>query len=135
LAAEVSEAYLRYFQVSTDALRALNPDGLDSVATGDELQFLTTQIEQDRAAGRALATNVQHSFVVLSVQGDQAMVSDDYRDSSIYVDPSTGRPLPGQVQPASPQDAPEIKEVYHLVRVRVASGPSIWKIERVDRYA
>ena len=78
LAAEVSEAYLRYFQVSADALlRARILDGLDSVATGGELQL---RLRRDRATielqGRALETDVQHNFVVLSVQNDRGQVAD-----------------------------------------------------------
>jgi hypothetical protein len=134
LAADVSQAYLQYFQVSSDALRSLNPAGLDSVATGDELQFLLNEIQQDRAAGRALDTSVQHSFVVVSAGGDQAEVADDYRDSSIFVDPSTGVPLPGQVRPTSPQTAPEAKELYHLHRELSGDGQVVWKVEKVDRY-
>jgi hypothetical protein len=42
LEAEVSQAYLRYFQVSSDALRVRDPSALDSVATGDELTLLST---------------------------------------------------------------------------------------------
>jgi hypothetical protein len=135
LTAEVSQAYLRYFQVSADALRALNPDGLDAVATGDELQFLKDEIEKDRAAGRALDTEVEHHFSVVQLQSDQADVADAYRDSSIFVDVKTGEPLPGQLRPATPEDAPVVKEVYHLRLGTGADGTSTWKVERVDRYA
>ena len=71
----------------------------------------------------------------MGVAGDQAEVADDYRDSSIYVDPATGQPLPGQVRPANPQSAPEAKEVYHLRRQTAPDGSTVWKVEKVDRYA
>jgi len=135
LIAEVSQAYLRYFQVSADALRTLNPGGLDSVATGDELQFLRDEIEKDRAEGRALDTQVQHNFSVLQVQADEAEIADAYRDSSVYVNPKSGEPSPGQVRPSSPDAAPVTKEVYHLRREVAADGRSTWKVEKVDRYA
>jgi hypothetical protein len=135
LSQEISQAYLRYFQVSADALRTWNPDGLDSVATGDELAFLRDQIQQDRAAGRALDTEVQHSFNIVQIQGDEAEVADAYRDSSVYINPNTGELLEGQTRPSSPDAAPLIQEVYHLHREIGADGMSTWKVERVDRYA
>jgi len=117
LNAEVSAAYLNYFQVSGDALLALDTAPLPQVAAGQVLAGLQQQIESDRAQGRAIETNVQHDFVVLSVQGDTATVADRYRDSSIFVDPVTHEPLPGQVAPASADEAPLIKVVYHLQRI------------------
>ncbi len=117
LNAEVSTAYLNYFQVSGDALLALDTATLPQVAAGQLLAGLQKQIESDRAQGRAIETNVQHDFVVLSVQGDTATVADRYRDSSIFVDPVTHEPLPGQVAPASADEAPLIKVVYHLQRI------------------
>jgi hypothetical protein len=108
LVAEVSEAYLRYFQVSTDALLNLDPSPLAAVAAGDALAGLQQEIEQDRAAGRAVRTEVVHNFTVVSANGSEAQVADDYRDSSVFVDPATRQPLPGEVAPASPWEAPEI---------------------------
>jgi len=123
LNAEISAAYLNYFQVSGDALLALDTATLPQVAAGQVLAGLQQQIESDRAQGRAIETNVQHDFVVLSVQGDTATVADRYRDSSIFVDPVTHEPLPGQVAPASADEAPLIKVVYHLQRIN-----GVWKV-------
>jgi hypothetical protein len=132
---DVAQAYLRYFQVSAEALRTLNPIGLDSVASGEELDFLKKRIEEDRAAGKALDTNVQHSFVVLSVRGDEAQVADVYRDSSVYIDLATGQPLAGSTRPTSTGGAPEVRELYHLRREISPDGASNWKVEKVERYA
>jgi hypothetical protein len=129
LTAEVSQAYLRYFQVSADALLNLDPIPLDAVAAGDALAGLQTQIEEDRAAGRAIRTEVAHNFTVVSANNNHAQVADDYRDSSVFVDPATRQPLPGEVVPASPQDAPEVKVLYQLRRV---SGS--WKVVGGQKY-
>ncbi len=123
LNAEISAAYLNYFQVRGDALLALDSAPLSQVAANGELTALQKNIENDRAQGRALETNVQHEFVVLSVQGNEAVVADRYRDSSIFVDPVTHEPLPGQVVPASADVAPVVKVVYHLQRI-----DGIWKV-------
>jgi hypothetical protein len=123
LAAEVSQAYLQYFQVSADALLNLDPTPLDGVASGDALKGLQDEIAQDRAAGRAIRTDVAHNFVVVTATDDQAEVADDYRDSSVFVDPVSKEPLAGEVVPASPEDAPEVRVIYDLQRIEGA-----WKV-------
>ena len=85
-------------------------------------------IEDDRSLGRALQTNVQHQFLILSADRDHAEVADRYRDSSIYVDPITQQPLPGQIAPA-PEDAPEVKVIYKLQRI-----DGLWKVIEGQRY-
>jgi hypothetical protein len=122
-AKEVANAYLRYFEVSGQALYQLNPDLLDEVTAGDELAALRKNIEDDRAAGRAVRTDVEHYCVVLSVVGDHAQIGDVYRDSSIYVDPTTHAPLPGEKVPASPEVAPEATVFYQLQRI-----DGVWKV-------
>ena len=127
-AKEVASAYLRYFQVSAEALFQLKPELLDEATAGEELAALQKNIEDDRARGRALRTDVQHYCVVLRVQGDNAYVGDDYRDSSIYVDAVTHSPLPGQEVPPSPDVAPEFKVVYELQRI-----DGVWKVVDGER--
>jgi hypothetical protein len=123
LAAEVSEAYTHYWQVKADAFLALDPAPLDSVAAGNELTALRKDIEDDRAQGRAIHVKVQSNFIVLSADHDQAQVADRLRDLSVYVDPSTQQPLPGEAEPASPDAAPEIHAIYQLRRI-----DGVWKV-------
>jgi hypothetical protein len=129
LTAEVSEAYLRYFQVSADALLALDPSRLAEVAADGELSALAQSIETDRAQGRALKTSLQHNFVVSSVQGDEAQVADQLRDSSFFVDPETQEPLPGQFIPNSPDAAPLVRIIYRLQRT-----DGSWKVTGGTKY-
>jgi hypothetical protein len=129
LAAEVSEAYLRYFQVSADALLKLDSSRLAEVATNGELSALAQSIEDDRAQGRALKTDVQHNFVVLSVHNDEAQVADQFRDSSFFVNPVTQEALPGQVIPTSPDTAPLVRIVYRLQRI-----DGTWKVTEGTKY-
>jgi hypothetical protein len=123
VAAAVSEAYLQYWSVRADALLALDPTGLDQVAAQDELAALDNNIEADRAQGRALKTDVQHQFKVLTVVDNQAAVVDRFRDSSIYVTPGTTDPLPGQMSPGSPDQAPQIGVLYKLELI-----DATWKV-------
>ena len=123
VAAAVSDAYMHYWSVRADALLALDSSGLDQVAGGGELAALDKNIESFRGQGRALRTDVQHQFSVLTVINDQAVVTDHFRDSSIYVDPVTHVPLPGQVAPGSPDEAPEVGVLYKLELINEA-----WKV-------
>ena len=109
----VSDAYLQFWSVYSDAFLNLDPTLLDQVAAGNELTVLQHDIEADRAQNRALKTDVRHQFAVLVAIADQAVVTDDIRDSSIYVDVETQEPIPSQV-PVSPDQAPEYKGVYRL---------------------
>jgi hypothetical protein len=129
LISEISQAYLTYFQVRADALQNLDASHLDDVAAGDALAGLQQEIDQDRAAGRAIRTDVVHNYSVVSATDDAAEVADDYRDSSVFVDPATKEPLAGEVVPATPQDAPEVKVVYDLHRI---SG--VWKVTGGRKY-
>ena len=61
--------------------------------------------------------------------GDEAEVADQYRDSSIFVDPDTHAALPGQVAPASPDVAPEVDVVYRLQRI-----DGVWKVVSGQRF-
>ncbi len=123
LDAEISAAYEKYFQVTSDALLNLDPTPLSEVAAGQALAGLEQTIEEDRTQGRALQTNVRHQFVVLGVHGDLADLADRYEDSSIYVDPVSHQPLPGQTIPASPDIAPVVAAVYHFQRI-----DGVWKV-------
>jgi hypothetical protein len=123
VAAAVSNAYLRYWSVRSDALLNLDPTGLDQVAAGDELSALNKDISNLGGQGRALKTDVQHHMSVLTVFDDKALVSDRIRDSSVFVSPETQQPLPGQVAPASPDEAPEMTIVYELALI-----DGTWKV-------
>jgi hypothetical protein len=96
---------------------------LDGVAAGDYLTSLQNDIEQERTLGRAQRVDVQHQFRVLLVTNGNAAVLDDMHDSSTYVDITTQEPLPGQVTPASPDQAPELKGIYKLVLI-----DNVWKV-------
>ena len=129
LAAEVSQAYLRFFQVRADALYSNDESQLDQIAAGDALAGLRTAIEQNREAGRAIRIDVAHNYKVVAATDESADVADDYRDSSVYIDPDTKQLLPGEVVPASAADAPEVKVVYHLQQMA-----GVWKVVSGERF-
>ena len=125
---EVETAYTEYWDARAQATWALDPSPLDNVATGDELLALRRDVDELRGEGRAIKTEVQHQYTVLSVDGDHAEVADRLRDFSIYVDASTKEPLPGQVRPDE-ANAPLSTIVYFL---RNEAGT--WKVERGERH-
>src|SRR5262249_8227672 len=96
---EVETAYTQYWDARAQAVWTLDPAPLDAAASGGELRALRQDAEQLRREGRAIKAEVQHQYTVVRVDGDQAQVLDRFRDFSIYVDPDTKEPLPGQVRP------------------------------------
>jgi hypothetical protein len=126
---DVLNAYSNYEQVTADALYTLDTSDLDSVADGRALQELNQSIAEDRSMGRALLVSVRLHPLVVRVQGDEAEVVDIYQDSSIWVDPATKEPLPGEVAPATPDEAPSVSSKYELHR---ADG--VWKVTQATTY-
>jgi hypothetical protein len=125
---EVETAYTQYWDARAQATWTLDPTPLDDVSTGDELLALRRDVDELRNDGRAIKSEVQHQYTVLSVDGDQAQVADRLRDFSIYVDAATKEPLPGQVRPDE-ANAPLSTIVYFL---RNEAGT--WKVERGERH-
>src|SRR5689334_12103652 len=64
---EVETAYSQYWDARAQATWALDPSPLDNVATGDELLALRRDVDELRGEGRAIRTEVQHQYTVLSV--------------------------------------------------------------------
>jgi hypothetical protein len=114
IADEVTRAYLLYWDVRAQALSDLDAAHLADVAANGELSALQKSIEDLRSQGKAIATSVEHHDYVMWNQGNQAQIADRYRDRSVYIDPSTKNPLPGEVIPPNFQDAPESNVVYLL---------------------
>jgi hypothetical protein len=126
---DILDAYESYWKVTADAFYLLDPTGLDAVAAGNTLQGLRESIDEDRAGGRALKTNVEIGPLVVRVNGDDAEIVDIYDDSSIWVDLMTKQPLPGAVAPASPHDAPTVSMLWQLHRFN-----GVWKVTNATQY-
>ena len=126
---EIETAYTQYWDARAQAVWTLDPVPLADVATGEELVALRRDVEQLRTDGRAIKAEVQHQYVVIRVDGDVAQVLDRLRDFSIYVDPASKQPLPGQVRPDE-NNAPLTTSLYFLRNV-----DGTWRVERGEAYA
>jgi hypothetical protein len=110
LADEVSQAYLHYWDVRADALLNLDDSELPEVMGGDHLASAEKLIQQLRAEGHAIQTDVKHNFAVLDASTNHAEVVDIYEDNSMYVDPQSHRPIGAPV-------SDNLKELYVMDKI------------------
>jgi len=93
LETEIGDAYQTYWQVRAQALYDLDTTHLDEVMAGDHLSAIQDRINELRAEGRAIQTEVDHDYAVVDVSVNTARVADSYVDRSIYVDAETHNDL------------------------------------------
>ena len=116
LADEIGQAYQRYWQIRAEAFFALDTSRLGTVMAGEHLAKVQTQIEQLRAEGRALETDVEHHFGVLEATNSHAWLGDNYLSKSVFVDSRTHAPL-------TEAGNSNVREFYEFVRV-----DGTWKV-------
>lgn len=116
---EVSEAYLRYWEVYADAVFNLDETRLPEVMTEPQLQRTQQEIESLCQRGRAAKIVVEHDFFIAELDpvGETATIHDEYTNSSYEVDAQTremvGQPAPGTV----------LTDTYFLVK-----EGGVWKV-------
>ena len=89
LVAEVSAAYLAYWDAYADAVLHLDIRRVERFAAGAELEGIRTEIEALRADGIAARIRVEHDFDVISVTESSAVIVDEYVNNSFVVDAKT----------------------------------------------
>ena len=124
LSNEISEAYLHFWAVRSDAAYELNPELLPQVTAGDQLVREQQEIERLRLQGQAAVTLVDHSFQPVYVDQGRAIVFDIYRSRSYVVDAST------RLAPAPTPDAHrQVRIAFELRRI-----DGIWKVTDSERF-
>lgn len=108
---EVEAAYLRYWDIRTQAFLNLDSSRLGEVMAGDELARAETYIQDLRSQGRAAKMDVEHRIALPKVTSDEAVVYDEYLNKSVFVDPVTKQELK--------TDAPveTVKVSFYLSRI------------------
>jgi len=114
---EVSEAYLRYWDVYSEGLFDLETSRFDEVMRGPRLERAVDEIESLRQDGRAVKIVVENHPVVVKVEGDEAVVFDEYENDSYLIDPETKEPV------GDPGTGEVIRDTVTLTR----SGQT-WKV-------
>jgi hypothetical protein len=86
LADEVGRAYVTYWQIRAEALLDLDTSRLSEVMAGDHLISVERLIDQLRAEGHAIQTDVEHKYAIVRASHNDAEINDTYIDTSAYVD-------------------------------------------------
>ncbi|MGE3795315.1 MAG: hypothetical protein AB7I38_15485 [Dehalococcoidia bacterium] len=111
LEAEVSAAYLAYWDAYAEALLKRDASLVETFAVGVELQAIRDEIEQLRSDGWAVRIVVEHNFEIASLDETDAIVIDEYLNNSYLVNPET---LEGDEQ-AGPNEV--IRDIFLLERI------------------
>ena len=122
---EIEDAYVRFWQVRTDAVLRLDPSELPKVVAGDALQREEAWIARLRDEGRTSRIIVDLQFRVVQATATTATVQDDVQSRGYDVDPVTKAPL-GPI----PQQAEVLKASFEL---RKHDG--VWKVVDGVQYA
>lgn len=108
---EIEEAYLRYWDVLTQAYLNLDTSRLSEVMSGAELARQEQQIRDLKAQGRAAKLEAQHRIAFVQVSADHAVIYDEYLNRSIFVDPVTKQELPTKEPPATEKISFEMRKI------------------------
>jgi hypothetical protein len=115
---EVLDAYATYWEVYAAALRDRDSSHLAEVMTGPRLDRALTEVETLKTQGQAVQIVVNSRPVIVSIEGDRALVMDEYENQSHLIDPTSKQPL----QP-TPAPGPTLRD-----RVTLQRSDSGWKV-------
>jgi hypothetical protein len=92
LVAELEHAYWLYWQRLATALLTLDVSPVREVGDDVEVNGTAKYIEELRAKGHAVVTDVRHNAQLLSATDVLAVIADAEEDHSYYVNLATGQP-------------------------------------------
>jgi len=91
---EVEAAYLKSWDVYSNAVRTFDSSELASVYTGDALKLRLDEVARLKAANTPATTKVTHHISAIDFTNDsEAVVHDDYENHSVLLDGKTGHPI------------------------------------------
>lgn len=118
----VEQAYLRYWEVYSEALLQLDTSRIPEVAADEELQRIQEEVEGFRQRGQAVRANVTHRYFVFDVTEREAKIHDEIFDRSFTVDPVMKEPAIG------PDSGSLVKDNYSLKKI-----DGVWKVVKSVR--
>lgn len=86
---EIEAAYLRFWEVRSEAFLNQDTTRLSEVMSGAELARTEQQIDELKAQGRAARIVVEHRIAFLEVGETEARLYDEYLNKSYLVDPQS----------------------------------------------
>ncbi|MPZ16150.1 MAG: hypothetical protein GEU73_17330 [Chloroflexi bacterium] len=86
---EIEEAYLRYWDVYSEALLNLDTSRIPEVAADDELRRIEEEVGGLRNRNEAARINVTHDYEILDITSTGGTVYDEALNQSYTVDPVT----------------------------------------------
>ena len=114
---EVEAAYLRSWDVYTDAMLRLDPSRLHEVYAGDALAVRQHEIA---TAPHPARMRVEHDYEIAVVNAETALVFETYVNHSVYLDAVT-------MQPVEPDPNDVLKREYVL-----HEEPAGWRVTQVN---
>jgi len=90
---EVEAAYLRSWEVYAEAVRTLDPSGLEEAYADRALEVVAGEIADRAARSRPGLVEVEHDYRIQLISDRKAIVQDEYENHSVLVDPETGDPI------------------------------------------
>ena len=109
-------AYLRSWDVYAEAVRELDPSGLEEAYAKDALDLRKQEVADLAEANTPVRIDVDHNVAVEFLSERVAVVFDSYTNRSVRVDGDTGEPID--------DDAPVVhRRAYQMERL----GES-WKV-------
>jgi hypothetical protein len=119
-AQQLLSAQQLYWTRRSAALRDLDFTPMEDVAVGKGLIGMQQWIDDLRSKNRAISTDVRHHICLLWATSEEGVLSDEYEDLSIYIDPVSQQPLDPATPP--PQSGPIVK-----VRDLFQKDGGVWK--------
>ena len=114
--AQIEQAYLHHWDVYTEANLKLDTSRLAEVLTGDALNVVRSQIEQQKAKNQPVRISVEHDYRISLIDPATPTVEDNYVNHSQRLDPQT-------MDPIEPDPDKSVRRTYTMKKV-----DGTWKV-------
>ena len=117
-------AYINYWQITSEAYRTGDTSQLGGLMTGNALDEALKMIAERRSQGRGVETRIRtKSFTIVELKPDSFSIQHQYINASVYVDLKKGKPTATH----GPSDASMYKQLTVLRKV-----DGVWKVSSIN---